>query len=149
MGSAPPASGVIGITVKSGWACMVLVAGSAASPRLLDSRRIELSDPSQPEARQPYHAGFGTAAKLGLNSRRWYRRVERFGSESMDMALEHYRSKGFRLDGVAVVVGSLIDPDTIGNSDVRIHALEGRLFRTIVVRAAERTGLDVRDPPRA
>ena len=59
----------------------------------------------------------------------------------MVTALEHYRSQGLRLDGVAVVVGSLIDPDSIGNSHVRIHALEGRLFRSIVVQAAERMGL--------
>ena len=141
MGSASPASGVIGITVKSGWACMVLITGSTASPSLLDSRRIELSDPSQPEARQPYHAGFGTAREAGPQLSTLVSAVERFGSQSMDTALEHYRSQGLRLDGVAVVVGSLIDPDSIGNSHVRIHALEGRLFRSIVVQAAERMGL--------
>ena len=141
MGSAPPDSGVIGITVKSGWACMVLIAGSPTSPSLLDSRRIELSDPSQPEARQPYHAGFGTARDAGPQLSELVSAIERFGSRSMDAAFDSYVSKGFRLDGVAVVVGSLIDPDSIGNSHIRIHALEGRLFRSIVLQAAERMGL--------
>src|SRR5262245_57686003 len=60
----------IGVTVKSGWACVVLVAGSAARPRVIDSRRIELSDPAIPESRQPYHAGFGTARSAGADRAR-------------------------------------------------------------------------------
>jgi hypothetical protein len=120
---------------------MVLMAGSSTSPSLLDSRRIELSDPSQPEARQPYHAGFGTARDAGPQLSELVSAIERFGGQSMDAAFDSCVSKGFRLDGVAVVVGSLIDPDSIGNSHVRIHALEGRLFRSIVLQAAERIGL--------
>jgi len=55
----------IGFTVKSGWASAVLLAGSAELPQIVDSRRIELSDPAIPESRQPYHAGFGTAREAG------------------------------------------------------------------------------------
>jgi len=49
-----------GFTVKSGWACAVLIGGTPAGPRLVDSRRVEISDPGIPDAKQPYHAGFGT-----------------------------------------------------------------------------------------
>jgi len=55
----------VGFTVKSGWACAVLVIGPATSPRVVDSRRVDLSDPAIPESRQPYHAGFGTARDAG------------------------------------------------------------------------------------
>src|SRR3989304_1137473 len=50
----------IGCRVKSGWAMTVLVGGSVTAPRVLDRRRIELSDPTVPATVQPYHAAFGT-----------------------------------------------------------------------------------------
>jgi hypothetical protein len=40
-----------------------------------------------------------------------------------------------------VVVGSLIDPGTIGNDHIRIHALEGQLFREVLIRGAEQNGV--------
>jgi hypothetical protein len=40
-----------------------------------------------------------------------------------------------------VVVGSLIDPTTIGNDHIRIHAMEGQLFREVLIDAAERGGV--------
>ena len=58
----------IGFTVKSGWACAVLVAGSATSPRVVDSRRVDLSDPAIPESRQPYHAGVRNRTKHRLRT---------------------------------------------------------------------------------
>jgi hypothetical protein len=39
------------------------------------------------------------------------------------------------------VVGSLVDPESIANEHIRIHALEGRLFRTVLVEAADAGGL--------
>ena len=62
---AKPERAAAGFTVKSGWACAVLIGGTPASPRLLDSRRVEISDPGIPDAKQPYHAGFGTARDAG------------------------------------------------------------------------------------
>jgi hypothetical protein len=131
----------VGITVKSGWACAVVIGGSPASPRVLDIRRLELSDPARPEARQPYHDGFGTARREGPALARLVASVERFGSRTMDAALADYTAAHRHLCGVGIVVGSLIDPETLGSSHVRIHALEGRLFRTIVSNASERAGL--------
>ena len=40
--------------------------------------------------------------------------------------------------GLALVVGSVIDPASIGNDHIRAHALEGQLFRTALERAARR-----------
>jgi hypothetical protein len=41
-------------------------------------------------------------------------------------------AKRFQIKRAALVVGSQIDPDTIGNPHIRAHALEGRLFRSVV-----------------
>ncbi len=127
----------IGITVKSGWASVVLVVGgSRAAPLVLDARRVELSDPQEPASRQPYHAGFGTARGEGPELKRLVASVNRFGRRSITSVLRDYRSAGHDLRGAGIVVGSLVDPATIANVHIRIHALEGQLFRTVVTDAA-------------
>ena len=131
----------IGFTVKSGWACAVLLTGSATSSRVLDSRRLDLSDPAIPESRQPYHAGFGTARSTGPELSRLVASVERYGRQSVIRLIRHYQTAGHQLRGAGIVVGSLIDPERIGNAHIRIHALEGRLFRALVEDAAVRSGL--------
>jgi len=130
----------IGIGVKSGWAVAVLVEQSAGSIRICDSSRIELSDPASPEGRQPYHLGFGTARAAGPHLTQLLRSVRRFGRRSLTTALAQYTA-GRSLAGAAIVVGSTIDPGEIANDHIRIHALEGRLFRTIVEQSAVGAGL--------
>ena len=66
--------------------------------------------------------------------------VERFGRTSVTGLIRGYMD-GHRLRGVGVVVGSLIDPEKLGNSHVRIHALEGQLFRRVIEDGAERSQL--------
>ena len=131
----------LGFTVKSGWTCAVLLSGPAASPRVVDTRRIDLSDPAVPEARQPYHAGFGTSRGGGPELQRLVASAKSFGRTSVTGVLRGYETEGHQLRGAGVVVGSLIDPATIGNDHIRIHALEGRLFRSVVEDAAKRRKL--------
>jgi len=131
----------IGFTVKSGWASAVLLAGPAISLRVLDSRRIDLSDPAIPESRQPYHAGFGTARAASPELSRLVDAVKRFGRRSVTDAIRRYRAAGHPVQGAGVVVGSLIDPSLIANDHIRIHALEGQLFRGVVQDATRRSRL--------
>ena len=51
------------------------------------------------------------------------------------------RANGRRIRGVGIVVGSDIDPQRIANPHIRAHASEGRLFRTVIERAAKRHAL--------
>jgi hypothetical protein len=131
----------IGFTVKSGWASAVLVIGSATSPRVVDSRRVDLSDPAIPESRQPYHAGFGTARDSGPELSRLIGVVKRLGRQSVIDVIRHYRTVGHSVGGAGVVVGSLIDPKRIANDHIRIHAFEGQLFRGVVQDAVARSRL--------
>ena len=131
----------IGFTVKSGWAAVVLVTGSPTAPRAGDSRTIDLSDPAIPESRQPYHAGFGTARADGPELSRLLRSVRQFGRRSVTGVIRHYQRAGHQLVGAGIVVGSVIDPERIANDHIRIHALEGRLFRTVVEEAAAGSAL--------
>jgi hypothetical protein len=131
----------LGVTVKSGWACAVVLGGSSDAPEVALSRRIELSDPDDPEARQPYHDGFGTARRRGPELTRLITAVKRFGARSVAELLHEAATQGEPLVGVGIVVGSLIDPQKIANDHIRIHAEEGRLFRGIVEEAAARKTL--------
>jgi len=129
-----------GFTVKSGWAAAVLVGGSADASVVVDSRRIEISDPAIPEAKQPYHAGFATARGAGDELRSLVASVKSYGRKSIGSWLRDASRHG-KIRRAAIVVGSLIDPATIANDHIRIHAMEGQLFRGVVIDALQRAGL--------
>ena len=131
----------IGFTVKSGWASAVLLTRTAGSLEVADCQSVMLSDPDVAESRQPYHAGFGTARAAGSGLSRLLASVRRFGGTSMNRLLRKYADDGHRIRGAGVVVGSLVDPRTIGNDHIRIHALEGQLFRTIVQTSLSKRGV--------
>ena len=131
----------VGFTVKSGWTSAIVLAGPVTSPRVLDSQRVDLSDPANPESRQPYHAGFATARISGPVLSGLIASVERFGRQSVTGLIRQYQTIEHELRGAGVVVGSLIDPARIGNEHIRIHALEGRLFRGVVEDAVARNTL--------
>ncbi len=127
--------------MKSGWASAVLVTGLPASPVVVESCRIDLSDPAIPESRQPYHAGFATARGSGLALSRLVASVKRFGRQSVTGLIHRCQGAGYTVRGVGLVVGSLIDPREIANEHIRIHAFEGQLFRGVVEEAVDRSGL--------
>jgi len=131
----------VGFTVKSGWTAAVLVMQQATVPRVVDSQTIDLSDPAIPESRQPYHAGFGTARAAGARLSTLLASVERFGQRSLARLMSGYQAAGYDVRGVGLVVGSLIDPGEIANDHIRIHALEGQLFRGVLEKAASRHGM--------
>jgi hypothetical protein len=105
------------------------------------SQRIELSDPVDAPARQPYHAAAGTARKPGPQLDTLLASVKKYGRHSVDAFIREHEKSGRRFDGAGIVVGSLIDPAHIANDHIRIHALEGRLFRSIVQDAIDRRHL--------
>jgi len=130
-----PLRTALGLRIKSGWAMVVLIAGPARSPRVLDRRRIELSDPARPRTRQPYHAGFGTAQTSQAVIRRLVRRIERCAARSLRQLVREYGRSGVRPRTAGIAVGSVIDPNRIGNPHIRAHALEGALFRRVAAEA--------------
>ena len=128
----------LGLTVKSGWASAVLLTRAAGSLRVADSRIVLLSDPAVTDARQPYHAGFGSARAAGAGRSRLLASVRRFGRKSIHDLLQQYADAGHQIRAAGIVVGSIVDPRTIANDHIRIHALEGQLFRTVVTTSLSR-----------
>jgi len=115
------------------------VIGPARAPRVVDRQVIELSDVSVPTSRQPYHAVMAAPrGKRTALERRLRGIVERVTRRSLRRLLAGYRVHGRTVRGLALVVGSVIDPGSIGSPHIRAHALEGQLFRTALERAAGR-----------
>jgi len=110
----------------------VLLTGTARSPQLSNIGRIELCDPRRPETRQPYHAAMGELETDSTKLNQRERVVRGISQESLARLLNCYQQKRFQIKRAALVVASQIDPDTIGNPHIRAHALEGRLFRSVV-----------------
>jgi hypothetical protein len=131
----------LGFRVKSGYATVVLLDGSTSSMRVVDRRKIDLCDPSVPDSRQPYHAGFGSARGDLEQIARLVEVVERHADRSVADAVRDYRHMGYELDRAGAVVGSETNPEAIANPHVRAHASEGRLFRRITEDALGRLGL--------
>ena len=136
-----PETAALGFRVKSGWAAVVLLKRSAHSPQLLDVSRIELSDPRLPETRQPYHAAMGKLETNSTTVNRRERVVRCIAEQSLAVLLVRYRQKGYGIKRAALVVGSQIDPTTIANPHIRAHALEGRLFWSVVDEALHDKGI--------
>ena len=128
----------VGVRVKSGWAATVVLGGPPNPLQLLDSLVLELSDPAVPATRQPYHAGIGVAQTNTALLRHLIGLIERCARRSVGGLIRSCRAQGRRIRGIGIVVGSDIDPQEIANPHIRAHASEGRLFRTVVERAAKR-----------
>jgi hypothetical protein len=136
-----PSAAALGFTIKSGWAAVVILTGPADDPVVASNTRIELSDPDEPDQRQPYHAGFGTARDNDATLARLLQKVRQYGRRSVHAALRAARADGHAIARAGLVVGSTVDPLTIANDHIRIHALEGKLFRELVADAATTSGI--------
>jgi hypothetical protein len=134
----------IGFRVKSGYAIAVVVDGSASNPKPMSRRVVALSDPALPETRQPHHDGRGVEMQDRREIARRTRIIERCAKRAVADLLGGQAETATR-DRLpihaALVVGSVIDPDIVGNPHIRAHACEGRLFRTVLEDALTACGV--------
>jgi hypothetical protein len=137
----PAPRAALGLRVKSGWAMAVLLAGPPSAPRVLDRRRVELSDRRIPRTAQPYHAGFGVAQSSQRVVARLVRIVEQCARRSFAELRRRHAALRVAPRGIGLVVGSLGDPAHIANPHIRAHAEEGALFRRVAEDAARHIGL--------
>jgi hypothetical protein len=131
----------VGFRVKSGWAAAVLLAGPSRAPRAIERRIVELSEPDVPESKQPYHAAMGKVEENEDKIRQRTKVVERAAARSVTQLVHDFHAAGYDLCGAGLVVGSQIDPKSISNPHIRAHALEGRLFRSVLEKALQAHGL--------
>ena len=125
------ASLAIGFRVKSGYAIAIVVGGRARAPAAVARHIVELSDPDVASTKQPYHSGVGEAEEDQREIARRVKIVTRVAAKSVAALLDHCDVPASRIRA-ALVVGSVIDPASVGNPHIRAHANEGRLFRTVL-----------------
>jgi hypothetical protein len=126
----------IGFRVKSGYAIGVVVDGTLAKPTAIARTMIALSDPSVPETRQPHHDGRGVELEDRREIARRTKIIERCARASVSDLLAARKP-----DRAALVVGSVIEPESVGNPHIRAHAFEGQLFRTVLEEALRASGI--------
>jgi hypothetical protein len=131
----------LGFRVKSGFAIAVVLSGPKASPLALARRIVSLSDETVEATRQPYHDGFGTAQEDLKEIARLTGIIKKCARKSVIALLDDamFGSRSCRKAGL--IVGSVIDPATVGNPHIRAHANEGRLFRTVLEDALGERGI--------
>ena len=131
----------LGFRVKSGYAVAIALRGPATAPAVVARTIVELSDPEVAETRQPYHHGFYTHEVDERQIAKRVKIVERCAARSIAALLTVQRLDGFSCRGAGLVVGSVIDPSTVGNPHIRAHANEGRLFRAVLEDALRAHGI--------
>jgi len=67
--------------------------------------------------------------------------VAAYSQRSLATLLSKYVAAGYRLSEAGLVVGSDSDPAVIMNPHIRVHAAEGRLFRTVIEQALTQRGI--------
>jgi hypothetical protein len=109
--------------------------------QVLDRKVVELSDRAMPDTRQPYHAKMSTLETDAAKIDRRRKAIVEAANRSVSAFLKDCRDNGHRVAAAGLVVGSDIDPAKVANPHIRAHALEGRLFRTVLEDALRSQGL--------
>jgi hypothetical protein len=132
----------IGLRAHSGWAALVVLAGSADSPEVIARRRIEIADPKIHGSKQPFHA----AEQMEFPEAKAY--IERCQESTQKLAREALQGAmdGLEAIGCGIILGSgraLPGLEAILKSHALIHTAEGEFFRNALVEASKHCGLPV------
>jgi hypothetical protein len=128
----------IGLKIKSGFAIAAIVQRNEDGSVIEAVRKVPLSSDELPQSRFPYHPTIELPERQGTAlSAQAVSEVRRVAAQQMRKVLEEFHS----IERAAMVVGSVTDPDSLGNPHVRVHALEGKLFREVVAEALSKRGI--------
>jgi hypothetical protein len=135
----PDKEAALGFRAHSGWAVLVVLAGSIESPIVVERRRIEIADPKIAGSKQPYHAAEGLNLKdaEALVSACTEASVQ-LATEAVQAAIRDAKQKGYEISTSGILTGSgkpIPALDKILASHPLLHTAEGELFRNVIVRA--------------
>jgi hypothetical protein len=137
----------LGFRAHSGWAAAVAVAGSPAAPAVIDRRRLEIADPEDGDAKQPYHAAEGLdLAEAERLVRRCTESSGRLARAAVGAMRAGLQASGHSVVGCGLLLGSgrtLPDLASILASHALIHTAEGQMFRDVLAEAGRHHDLPV------
>ncbi len=123
------------------------VAGSPTAPVVVDRRRLEIADPDDPDAKQPYHAAeplaFAAAQRLVQGCTETSQRLAR---DAVGAMIADLRAAGHAVVTCGLLQGSgrpLPGLTGILASHALIHTAEGQMFREVLAAAGRHHGLPV------
>src|SRR5215831_4914551 len=128
----------LGCRAHSGWAAIVVIAGTPDAPEVVSRRRIENADAG---IKQPYHAAeplpFEEAKALIRTCTEGTRQLTRKAIRGL---LDDMLEKGYKIAGCGVALGSgrtLPELKSILASHALLHTAEGEFYRHALVDAGE------------
>jgi hypothetical protein len=134
-----------GFKAHSGWAVLVVIGISGNEFQLIDRRRIELIEPGETWAKQPYHAAeelppdkARQLVQRGIDS------AHRIAEREMRAFIQ--RSTGHKIAGCGVLVGTPMPEWTVEqilSVHIRMHKAEGVLFPAALIAAAKACDLNI------
>jgi hypothetical protein len=132
----------IGLKARTGRATLVIVAGNADEPQLIERSQIQLLPDG---AFAPYHAAEGLDPQEARESiRRSIGSAQDLATSAIREAARRCAEASHELCGCAVLVGTGMpnwSTDEILAVHVRMHKAEGELFRDVLVTGARACGL--------
>lgn len=140
-------SAALGFRAHSGWAALIAVGGEIKAPRVIERQRVELADPMNPHARQPFHAAepleFAKAEKLVNGCIASSRKL---ALQAVESAIAELKEKNCAVAGCGILVASgrqLPELRAVLASHALIHAAEGEMFREVLIQAGQHHHLPV------
>jgi hypothetical protein len=142
-----PRLATIGCRAHSGWAAIVVIAGTSEAPEVIFRRRIEICDAAIRGSKQPYHS----AEPLPFPDAKAHLKccsdsTQRLSREAFQTLGADLTSKGYELKGFGMILGSgrpLPELKAILASHALIHTAEGEFYRRALIEAGEHCGLPV------
>jgi hypothetical protein len=134
----------IGFRAHTGWAAVVAIAGTAEEPRVIDRRRIELTDETELENTQVYHA----AAEQPFAKAEWMidAALAATGTKARASVAALVKLLAVPVGCAGLVAGNTQLPaslEKVLESHALIHAAEGEMFRAAIVAACKACKLPI------
>jgi hypothetical protein len=141
------ARAALGFRSHSGWAALVVVAGSPGAPVVIERKRVQTADPGIRGSLQPYHA----AKQMKLSDAeafldRCNAATRRMAETAVREAVAELAGRGHTVAGACVLLGSGRPATGLAatlRSHPMIHTAEGDFFRASLKAACESCGLPV------
>ena len=141
----PPRAAAVGCRAHTGWAAIVVVAGTFERPEILLRRRVELVDPDGRVRRNVYQAARGLeSSEAAVRVDTGQRIAAEQASAALGQVVCEAKDEGGFVRSCGVVVGAFDGAPlaSILASHALAHAAEGRLYQQALLRGAESVGLD-------
>lgn len=135
----------LGFRAHSGWAALVALAGTPATPAVILRRRLVIADPGISGSKQPFHAAEPMAFDDAESYiRRCTESTRSLAEAAVRDAVAELSGMGLRVAGSCVLMGSgrpTGDLAKILSAHPLIHTAEGEFFRNALKQACELGGL--------